>query len=98
MAPSLGTPGMHHQLVGDPNRTVAHWPRACDGCGVPIDDRDRVCDGEPVRHQVSEIVVRTEIIEQRRMRMRLGAADARWPTCRAGSPRARSVRRAPPQR
>jgi transposase len=66
----LGHRGQHREMVCDPDRLVEHWPAACDGCGAPVSDRDRVCDGEPVRHQVSEIVVRTDVTEHRRMRVR----------------------------
>ena len=65
-----GHPGQHRQLVGDPDRMVEHWPAACGGCGAAIADGDRVCEGDPVRHQVSEIVVRAEVTEHRRMRVR----------------------------
>jgi transposase len=65
-----GHPGSHRELVSDPDRTVEHWPDACAGCGEPIAGDGRVCEGEPVRHQVSEIVVRTVVTEHRRMRVR----------------------------
>jgi transposase len=65
-----GHPGQHRSMVADPDRTVEHWPAACGGCGEPIGDGERVCEGEPVRHQVSEIVVRSEVTEHRRMRVR----------------------------
>ena len=65
-----GHPGQHRPMVADPDRMVEHWPTACGGCGAAIGDAERVCDGEPVRHQVSEIVVRTEITEHQRMRVR----------------------------
>jgi transposase len=66
-----GHPGRHRQLVADPDRVVEHWPRACDGCGEPL-DQDRGCEGDPVAHQVSEIIVRVEVTEHRRMRVRCG--------------------------
>jgi transposase len=57
-------------MVADPDRLVEHWPAACAGCGAAIADGERVCDGEPVRHQVTEIFVRCEVVEHRRMRVR----------------------------
>ncbi len=65
-----GHRGQHREMVADPDRTIEHWPTACGGCGARIDDRDRAAVGEPVRHQVTEIVVRTEVTEHRRMRVR----------------------------
>jgi transposase len=55
-------------MVADPDHVVEHWPSACAGCGEPISDR--VADGDPVAHQVSEIVVRVDVTEHRRMRAR----------------------------
>ncbi len=63
-----GHPGQHRQMVADPDRVVEHWPSACAGCGEQISDR--VGDGDPVAHQVSEIIVRVEVTEHRRMRAR----------------------------
>jgi transposase len=65
-----GHPGQHRPMFADPDRLIEHWPAACGGCGAPIADDRRVCAGEPVRHQVSEIVVRTEVTAHRRMRVR----------------------------
>jgi transposase len=65
-----GHRGQHREMVCDPDRLVEYWPAVCGGCSAPLSDRDRVCDGEPVRHQVSEIVVRTEVTEHQRMRVR----------------------------
>jgi transposase len=65
-----GHPGQHREMVADPDRMVEHWPSKCGGCGAAVARRDRVCDGQPVRHQVSEILVRTEVTEHRRMRVR----------------------------
>jgi hypothetical protein len=66
-------------MVADPDRLVEHWPQSCGGCGAAISDADRVCDGAPVRHQVSEIVVRTEVTEHRRMRVRCRCTLAELP-------------------
>ncbi len=63
-----GHRGQHRELVADPDQVVEHWPQACDGCGEPV--AAGVSVGEPVRHQVSEIVVRTEVTEHQRMRVR----------------------------
>lgn len=64
-----GREGRHREMVADPDRVIEHWPRACDGCGEPL-DQDRGGDGDPVAHQVSEIIVRVEVTEHRRMRLR----------------------------
>ena len=63
-----GRDGRHRQLVADPDRVIEHWPAACEGCGGPL-DQGQGCDGDPVAHQVSEIVVRVEVTEHRRMRV-----------------------------
>jgi transposase len=63
-----GHPGKHREMVADPDRVVEHWPSACAGCGEQLSDR--VADGDPVAHQVSEIIVRVEVTEHRRMRAR----------------------------
>jgi transposase len=61
-----GHPGRHRQMVADPDRVVEHWPSVCASCGEQV---DRVADGDPVTHQVSEIIVRVEVTEHRRMRV-----------------------------
>jgi transposase len=61
-----GHPGRHRQMVGDPDRVVEHWPSVCASCGEQV---DRVSAGDPVAHQVSEIIVRVEVTEHRRMRV-----------------------------
>jgi transposase len=81
-----GHPGQHREMVADPDRLVEHWPRKCDGCGAAVAERDRVCDGEPVRHQVSEIVVTTEVTEHRRMRVRCGCGRCTVAELPAGVP------------
>jgi transposase len=63
-----GHPGQHRQIVADPDRVVEHWPAVCAGCGEQISGR--VASGDPVAHQVSEIIVRVEVTEHRRMRTR----------------------------
>lgn len=65
-----GHPGQHRQMVKDPDRVVEHWPAACAGCAQQIAERDRVLDGDPVAHQVSDVVVSVVVTEHRRMRVR----------------------------
>jgi len=79
-----GHRGQHRELVADPDRLVEHWPSVCGACATPI--ADRVCDGEPVRHQVSEIVVRTEVTEHRRMRVRCTCGKCTLAELPAGVP------------
>ncbi|MGO9971504.1 MAG: DUF6444 domain-containing protein [Solirubrobacteraceae bacterium] len=67
-----GHPGQHRPMVADPNRVETYWPSACDACGAPIAQADRVPDGDPVVHQVSDIRVVVEVCEHRRMRTRCG--------------------------
>jgi transposase len=55
-------------MVVDPDQVVVHWPERCGGCGEPVVPGDQ--DGEPVCHQVSEIIVQVEVTEHRRMRTR----------------------------
>lgn len=64
-----GHPGQHRTMVADPDRVVEHWPSACQGCGGSLAEGDAV-KGEPVAHQVSEIITRIEVTEHRRMRVR----------------------------
>jgi len=86
-----GHPGKHREMVADPDRVVEHWPSACAGCGEQISDR--VADGDPVAHQVSEIIVRVEITSIAGCACAVTAGAARWPSCPPVSPRARSDRR-----
>lgn len=81
-----GHPGQHRQMVADPDRVVEHWPSACAGCGEQIGDRDRVADGDPVAHQVSEIIVRVEVTEHRRMRARCQCGNCTLAELPAGVP------------
>ncbi len=64
-----GHPGQHREMVADPDRVVEHWPQACGGCGEPLGEQSGP-EGDPVCHQVSEIIVRVEVTEHRRMRVR----------------------------
>jgi len=57
-------------MVANPNRVETYWPTQCGGCGAPIGEQDRVADGDPVCHQVSDIKVMVEVCEHRRMRAR----------------------------
>jgi transposase len=63
-----GHPGRTRQMVADPDRVEVHWPQRCGGCGGELGE-DAV-GGDPVVHQVSEIVVGVEVTEHRRMRVR----------------------------
>ncbi len=63
-----GHQGTTRDLVADPDRVVVHWPERCADCGAPVDESE--ADGEPVVHQVSEIIVRVDVTEHRRMRTR----------------------------
>jgi transposase len=65
-----GHRGQRREMVAKPNWVETYWPSECAVCGAAIGEADRVADGEPVAHQVSEIVVRTEVTEHRRMRVR----------------------------
>ena len=60
-----GHPGSTREMIADPDRVVVHWPEQCGGCGRPVSEADR--DGEPVCHQVSEVIVRVEVTEHQRM-------------------------------
>jgi transposase len=81
-----GHPGQHREMVGDPDRVIEHWPGVCGGCGAAIGSGDRVAEGLAVRHQVSEIVVRTEITEHRRMRVRCPCGGCTLAELPAGVP------------
>jgi transposase len=65
-----GHRGRHRPMVADPDRVVEHWPTACRGCGAGLARDDAAVAGEPVCHQVSEVIVRVEVTEHRRMRLR----------------------------
>jgi len=65
-----GHRGQHRPMVANPNRVETYWPTQCGGCGAPIGEQDRVADGDPVCHQVSDIKVMVEVCEHRRMRAR----------------------------
>jgi transposase len=66
-----GHKGRHRKLVANPDCVVEHRPAACSGCGGQLgEDAEPV--GDPVCHQVSEIITRVEVTEHRRMRLRCG--------------------------
>ena len=65
-----GHPGRHRELLADPGRVIEHWPETCGGCGALIAAGDREAVGDAVCHQVSDIVVRVDVTEHRRMRKR----------------------------
>lgn len=81
-----GHPGQHRQMAADPDRVVEHWPSACSGCGAAIDERDRRAAGDPVAHQVSDLIVRVEVCEHRRMRHRCGCGRRTLAELPAGVP------------
>jgi transposase len=64
-----GHKGSHRELVADPDRVIEHWPRSCQGCGAQL-GQDETLVGDPVAHQVSEIITRVEVTEHRRLRVR----------------------------
>ena len=57
-------------MVVDPDRVETYWPSECRGRGAAIGEADRIADGDPVAHQVSDIRVLVEVCEHRRMRTR----------------------------
>jgi transposase len=63
-----GHPGSTREMVKDPDEVVEHWPAACAGCGVQL-GRDTPV-GDPVSHQVNELVASVHVTEHRRMRVR----------------------------
>jgi transposase len=81
-----GHPGTHRQMVADPDRVIEHWPSVCAGCGQQISDDDRVADGDAVAHQVSEVIVRVEVTEHRRMRVRCDCGRCTLAELPAGVP------------
>ena len=81
-----GHPGRHRPMVADPDRVETYWPTACDGCGARIGKEDRVADGDPVAHQVSDIRVVIEVCEHRRMRARCGCGHCTLAPLPAGVP------------
>lgn len=64
-----GHKGQHRKMVANPDRVIEHRPAACSGCGGQLGEDDELV-GEPVAHQVSEIVTRVEVTEHRRLRVR----------------------------
>lgn len=80
-----GHQGRHREMVADPDRVVEHWPPACHGCGEPLGVQ-RGCEGDPVAHQVSEIVVSVEVTEHRRMRVRCDCGRCTLAQLPAGVP------------
>jgi transposase len=62
-----GQEGHRRKLVENPDRVIKHWPEACKGCGKPLPEGKS--SGDPVRHQVSEVVVKVDVAERQRMRV-----------------------------
>ncbi len=81
-----GHPGQHRPMVADPDRVETYWPSECGGCGAPIGEGDRVADGDPVSHQVSDITVVVKVCEHRRMRTRCGCGHSTLAPLPAGVP------------
>lgn len=81
-----GHRGRHRAMVADPDRVETYWPTACDGCGAPIGEQDRVAAGDPVSHQVSDIKVVVEVCEHRRMRARCECGHCTLASLPAGVP------------
>ena len=73
-------------MVACPDRVETYWPSQCGGCGAAISVDDRVADGEPVAHQVSDITVVVEVCEHRRMRARCGCGHQTLAPLPAGVP------------
>jgi transposase len=65
-----GHPGQHRPMVANPDRVETYWPSECGGCGAAIAEADRIADGDPVAHRVSDIRVVVDVCEHRRMRTR----------------------------
>jgi transposase len=81
-----GHRGQHRPMVANPNRLETYWPAQCDGCGAAIGEQDRVADGDPVCHQVSDIKVMVEVCEHRRMRARCECGHCTLAALPAGVP------------
>ena len=81
-----GHPGQHRSMVADPDRVETYWPSRCGGCGASIGEADRVADGDPVSHQVSDIRVLVDVCEHRRMRARCGCGHSTLAPLPAGVP------------
>lgn len=65
-----GHKGSRRKMVADPDRVIEHWPSSCQGCGGQLEQDDSALEGDPVCHQVSEIITRVVVSEHRRMRVR----------------------------
>ena len=81
-----GHPGQHRPMVADPDRVETYWPSECGGCGARDRRGDRVADGEPVAHQVSDITVVVKVCEHRRMRARCTCGHSTLAPLPAGVP------------
>jgi hypothetical protein len=73
-------------MVADPDRVQEHRPAVCGACRAPTAKGGRVCDGEAVCHQVSELVVSVDVTEHRRMRVRCGCGHRTLAGLPAGLP------------
>lgn len=81
-----GHRGEHRAMVKNPDRVETYWPTQCDGCGAGIVEADRVAEGDPVCHQVSDIKVLVEVCEHRRMRARCECGHCTLAPLPAGVP------------
>jgi transposase len=80
-----GHKGQHREMVVDPDRVVEHRPSVCGRCGDEL-PADGALVGEPVSHQVSEIITRVEVTEHRRMRVRCDCGACTLAKLPAGVP------------
>lgn len=80
-----GHPGQYREMTGDPDRVVEHRPAACKGRGGELAQSAPLV-GEPVCHQVSEILTRVEVTEHRRMRVRCDCGTCTLAALPAGVP------------
>jgi transposase len=81
-----GHPGQHRKMVAAPDHVVKHWPSACQGCGGALAEGNTALVGEPVAHQVSEVIVTVEVTEHRRMRVRCDCGACTLAELPAGVP------------
>jgi transposase len=81
-----GHRGQQRPMVACPDRVETYWPSECDGCGALVAEADRVADGDPVAHQVSDITVVVKVCEHRRMRTRCSCGHRTLAPLPAGVP------------
>jgi len=81
-----GHRGRHREMVADPDHVVQHWPAACRSCGGGLGEGDTELVGDPVSHQVSEVIVKVQVTEHRRMRVRCDCGACTLAELPAGVP------------